>query len=189
MRETILHIKNMVCPRCLSSVQNILDEIGLSYAQVSLGEVVLHDEILTEQKQELSIKLKAVGFELLDSKESMIINQIKSFIIEKIHYEQHQNNFNMSDELSKLIGKDYSSLSKLFSRVEGVTIEHYVVSQRIEKVKELLTYNQLSLNEIAFELNYSSAAYLSAQFKKMTGMTPTEFKKLEQKPRNTLDSL
>lgn len=179
----------MVCPRCLLAVQNILDEMVISYAQVSLGEVVLNDEISKEQKEQFSTKLTAVGFELLGSKDSTVINQIKSFIIEKIHYEQHQSNVNMSDELSKLIGKDYSFLSKLFSRVEGVTIEHYVLSQRIEKVKELLTYDELSLNEIAFKLNYSSTAYLSNQFKKIVGMTPTAFKKLENKPRNPLDSL
>lgn len=179
----------MVCPRCLLSVKNILDEMGISYAQVRLGVVVLNDEIQSAQKRELSTKLKSVGFELLDSKESMIINQIKSFIIEKIHYEQHQSNMNMSDELSKLIGKDYSLLSKLFSRVEGVTIENYVLNQRMEKVKELLTYDELSLSEIAFKLNYSSSAYLSNQFKKMTGMTPTAFKKLDIKPRNPLDDV
>jgi len=179
----------MVCPRCLLSVQNILDKIPIHYAQISLGSVVLKNKISIEQKKELSRKMEAVGFELLDSKESKIINQIKSFVIEKIHYEQHQTNINISEELSLLIGKDYSSLSKLFSKKEGVTIEYYVITQRVERVKELLTYNELSLNEIAFKLDYNSAAYLSSQFKKLTGITPTEFKKLKQKPRNNLDSL
>jgi AraC-like DNA-binding protein len=185
----ILQIKNMVCPRCLNSVKSVLDNLDLSYTQVTLGTVEMVNELTVNQKIELAKQLEIQGFELLRSEESKIINAIKSFVIDKVHYsEQHSTN-NLSAELSKLLRKDYSILSKTFSRSEGITIEHFLINQKIEKVKELLSYKEKSVSEIAYELDYSSVAHLSGQFKKITGITPSAFKKLYKKPRKSIENL
>ncbi len=184
-----IQVKNMVCPRCINSVRNILTELDIPYNSIQLGEVELVDELSSEQKQTLNQQMNAIGFELLDDKESRIINSIKTFLVEMIHYDKHQSNKNISEVLSKHAQKEYSTLSKLFSKVEGITIEKYIMYQKIEKIKELLSYDEMSISEIAFSLNYSSVSHLSNQFKKVTGISPSEFKKLNKKNRKTIDNI
>ncbi len=179
----------MVCPRCVDTVREILTKSNIEYNSIELGKVQLVNLINAEQGKLLSEMLVAKGFELLNDKETKLINQVKTFVIEKIHYGKHKSNLNISVELTKLTGREYSAVSKVFSKVEGLTIEHYLMYQKIERVKELLSYDELSLTEIALELDYSSTAHLSNQFKKVTGMTPSAFKKLSDKPRSFLDEI
>lgn len=182
-------IKNMVCPRCIEAVSQVFKDLEIEVTDVQLGKVSTESEISTNQKETLKVHLAKKGFELLDDKESRIINQIKSIIIEHIHHQEQLINKNFSTLLSEKLHYDYAHLSRLFSAVEGKTIERYVMAQKIEKAKELLTYDELSLSEIAYDMGYSSTAHLSGQFKKVTGMSPTAFKKLYQKPRTPLDQL
>lgn len=165
----------MVCPRCIMAVQDILNKIDIQALEIRLGEIILAMPIDNISLQLLDEKLKQLGFELLNDNQQQIIEKIKSIVINEIHYSDNKNT-NFSDILSSNLNRDYSFLSKLFSTTEGVTIEHFTILQRIEKVKELLSYNQKTLSEIAFEMGYSSVAHLSSQFKKMTGLTPTQFK-------------
>jgi AraC-like DNA-binding protein len=165
----------MVCPRCVKAVEQIFVNIGTTPVDVRLGEVILSDPISSEQMESLKPQLMKLGFELLDDGLKQQIDQIKSIIIGHIHYKEDEK-FVFSEVLADELHKDYSVLSKLFSETEGITIEQYVILQRIEKVKELLAYNEMNLNEISYKLNYSSVAHLSAQFKKVTGLTPTQFK-------------
>ncbi|MGB1206051.1 MAG: helix-turn-helix domain-containing protein [Chitinophagales bacterium] len=184
-----IQIKNMVCPRCLNSVRNILIDLQIPYNNIQLGEVTLASILQKEKKKQLAEKLKVVGFELLDDKESKIINSIKAYLIEMIHYEKHQNHQNISVVLSQHLNMDYSSLSKIFSKMEGLTIEKYIIYQKVERIKELLSYNEMTISEIAFQMNYSSSAHLSNQFKKVTGLTPSQFKKNNIANRKTLDEI
>jgi len=170
-----LYIKNMVCPRCIRAVEQILQRINAKPVYVHLGEVLLQDPISAEQLESLKDQLLKLGFELLDDSLQQQIDQIKSIIIRHIHY-QEDKKFVFSEVLANELHRDYSVLSKLFSETEGITIEQYVILQKIEKVKELLAYNEMNLNEISYKLNYSSVAHLSAQFKKVTGLTPSQFK-------------
>ena len=184
-----LSIKNMVCPRCIISVQEIFDELNFKVTDIQLGEVSIPSEITNTEKSILEDKLLKKGFELLTKDTSKIIAQIKSLIIDRIHHDSENIKINFSDYLSKKLNHEYTSLSKLFSSVEGITIERYILKQKIEKVKELIFYDQLTLSEIAYQMNYSSSAHLSSQFKKETGMTPSEFKKLRRPNRQSLDSI
>ncbi|MGJ1446981.1 helix-turn-helix domain-containing protein [Sphingobacterium spiritivorum] len=161
-----LFIKNMVCDRCIMVVQNELDKLGLNVKNIRLGEVILDNEFADEEKKKLEDVLISLGFELIDDKKSRIIEKIKNIIIDLVHYQENDTKTNLSDVLSNQLHHDYNYLSNLFSEVEGTTIEKYFIAQKIEKVKELLVYDELSLSEIAFRLNYSSVAYLSNQFKK-----------------------
>jgi len=183
-----LQIKNMVCPRCVMAVQNLFHSLGIDFIEVRLGEVLLENDLKQKQKSEFREKLQQLGFELLDDKHAALINQIKTLIIGLIQNEKELN-LNLSSFLSKKLNRDYSQLSKLFSSTVGITIEQFTILQKIEKVKELLIYDELSLKEIAFRLGYSSTAYLSSQFKKITGLTPTEFKNLTQKDRKSPDEI
>ncbi|SOE22902.1 Helix-turn-helix domain-containing protein [Spirosomataceae bacterium TFI 002] len=184
-----LQIKNMVCPRCLSSVRAVLDDSGIKYKNIELGSVELIGTLSESERNELERKLELQGFELLSSEESQVVNAIKSFIISKVHYNEKDFQVNLSTELSNLLRKEYSILSKTFSHTEGITIEQFLLHQRVEKVKELLSYEQKNISEIAIDLGYSSTAHLSSQFKKITGMTPTAFKKLAVKPRISIDKI
>lgn len=179
----------MVCNRCIMVVQDELEKLNLSITDIQLGEVTLSEAISKENKNKLNNSLTASGFELIDNKKSQIIEKIKNIIIGLVHHKNNDTKYNLSEILSKELHHDYSYLSNLFSEVEGITIEKYVISQKIEKVKELLVYDELSLSEIAFQLNYSSVAYLSNQFKKVTGLTPSHFKKIGQEKRKPLDKL
>lgn len=183
------YIKNMVCNRCKTAVQNEFEKIGVHAIAVELGEVETAEEITQLQLSELENSLKQIGFELIDDKKSRLIEQIKTEIIRLVHHSEEIENTNLSIILSDKLRYEYNYLSNLFSEVEGTTIEKYFISQRIEKVKELLVYGELSLSEIANQLGYSSTAYLSSQFKKITGLTPTFYKSLKETKRRNIDEL
>lgn len=184
-----LFIKNMVCNRCIIVVQNELEKLGLGIKNIKLGEVTLAQEITPTKKDALVKTLEPLGFEIIDDKKSRIIEKIKNTIIDLVHHQDNDVKINLSDVLSDKLHHDYNYLSNLFSEVEGTTIEKYFIAQKVEKVKELLVYDELSLSEIAFRLNYSSVAYLSNQFKKVTGLTPSYFKQIKEDKRKPLDKL
>lgn len=186
---TKLFIKNMVCNRCITAVQHEVDQLGLPIKSIKLGELVLENEIKADEKQTLEINLTALGFEIIDDKKSRIIEKIKNTIIKLVHHQDNELKNNLSDVLSNELYHDYNYLSNLFSEVEGTTIEKYFIAQKIERVKELLVYDELSLSEIASQLNYSSVAYLSNQFKKVTGFTPSHFKQIKEDKRKPLDKV
>jgi len=186
---TKLYIKNMVCDRCKMVVKAELEKNGLHPQQVELGEVTLDREPSPDEKEQIGRQLGALGFELIDDRKSRLIEKTKTLIIELVH--RHDGNLreNLSDYLSSHLGHDYKYISNLFSEIEGTTIEKYFIAQKTERVKELLVYDELSLSEIAFRLNYSSVAHLSAQFKKVTGLTPSHFKNLRSIKRKPLDQV
>ena len=179
----------MVCNRCINAVSSLLDELKIPYTSVQLGEVSLQKELSQKQIDTLKIRLAELGFELLDDSKKKIIEKIKNTIVKQVHYNDQNEPYNLSDILSSSLHKDYSYLSRLFSEVEGITIEKYFINQKIEKAKELLVYDELSLSEIAFQLGYSSVAHLSSQFKKITGLTPSHFKKIGTGQRKSLDQI
>lgn len=183
-----LYVKNMVCPRCISAVEKTLNEIDINPIQVILGEITINGELNTIQTELLKQKLELLGFELLDDTHKQQIEKIKLIIINHIHH-LNDNRFVFSEIIADELNKEYSQLSKLFSATEGITIEHFVILQKTEKVKELLAYNQMNLSEIADLLGYSSVAHLSSQFKKTTGLTPSQFKAQGIHLRKTLDNL
>ena len=166
----------MVCNRCIMVVREEFKQAGLQPIDVSLGEVELLKEPSATAMEKISTRLKQLGFEILDDTKKKIIEKIKKVIIEQVHYNKGDDRINLSQLLSSSLHKDYSYLSNLFSEVEGTTIEKFFINQKIEKAKELLVYDELSLSEIAFQLGYSSVAHLSSQFKKVTGLTPSYFK-------------
>ncbi|MBF8962866.1 helix-turn-helix domain-containing protein [Pontibacter sp. FD36] len=185
-----LHIRNMVCPRCLKVVTQELDKLDLNPIAIQLGEVKLEQEPTTEQLQKLREALQENGFELIEDKKTELVEKIKIAIIELIRSGEVENlNINISDYLAQSIGRDYHYLSTLFSAEEGLTIARYVVLQKVERAKELLAYNELSLSQISFQLGYSSVAHLSAQFKQVTGMSPSEYKKAAAPLRKPLDNV
>ena len=189
---TTYHIKNMVCNRCIMAVQQVVEKVGLHAEKISLGEVVLKDENLpTHTIALLDKELHSLGFERIDDRKSRIIESIKNRIIQLIHHADRVNlKQNWSDILAEEMHHEYNYLSNLFSSVEGITIEQYIIRQKIERAKELLFYDELTISEIADRLGYSSIAHLSAQFKKITGLTPSAFKKaVGGKGRKSLDSL
>ena len=186
---TTLFIKNMVCNRCIMVVQNELDKLSLDVKNIKLGEVILGKELTDEQKKNFETVLISLGFELIDDKKSRIIEKVKNIIIELVHHQGSNAKSNLSDVLTSKLHHDYNYLSNLFSEIENTTIEKYFIAQKIEKVKELLVYDELSLSEIAFRLNYSSVAYLSNQFKKVTGLTPSYFKQIKEEKRKPLDEI
>ncbi len=184
-----IYIKNMVCPRCIQAVKESLANTNIGFENVVLGEVELKKPINKQQRDQLCAELQKKGFSLLEDGNSALIANIKGLIVEQVHYAHEPLKVNFSDYLSEKLNKEYSSLSKLFSSVESITIEKFIAAQRIERVKELLIYNEQSLTQIAFVTNYSSVAHLSSQFKKETGMTPSAFKKDNKRNRRGLDEL
>ncbi len=187
-----IHIKNMVCDRCIMVVDQIFKEAGVDTANITLGEVTLASVGITEQQQEaIDTSLIKSGFERIDDKKSRLLEQMKASVIEVIHHhEAFENNINWSVYLSEKLHYDYNYLSSLFSSITGITLEQYIIRQKVEKVKELLFYDELSVKEIAYKLGYSSVAHLSSQFKKVTGLTPTAFKESRQTTtRNPLDKI
>lgn len=170
------------------AIENSLKSLNIPFIEVRLGEVLLQNKISNEKLVKLQTKIEKLGFELLDDKNSAIINQIKTIIIEQIQ-NSSEGNLILSELLTEKLNKEYSQLSKLFSATSGITIEQFTILQKIEKVKELLVYDELSLKEIAYRLGYSSSAHLSAQFKKVTGLTPTEFKNLGNSERKRIDDV
>ena len=184
-----LNVKNMVCNRCIHVVRQELEKLGIKHSSINLGEVVIEDEVSKKKLSDLGTSLSALGFEVLDNNRQRMIEQIKNIIIKQVHYSTDEIRYNFSEILSKTLHKDYSYLSSLFSEVEGITIEKYIINQKIEKVKELIIYDELSLSQIADTLGYSSVAHLSNQFKKVTGLTPTYFKQFGQDKRKPLDKV
>lgn len=184
-----LYIKNMVCNRCKMVVKSELEKLGVRTDAVELGEVTIAEDLTPEQKNKLEAIFNELGFELIDDKKSKHIEKIKSLIIALVHQQNGELKITLSDYLSRNVYHDYFYLSNLFSEVEGTTIEKYFIAQKIEKVKELLAYNELSLNEIAYRLNYSSSAHLSNQFKKVTGLSPSHFKNIRPDQRKSLDQV
>ncbi|MEQ6118280.1 AraC family transcriptional regulator [Reichenbachiella sp. MALMAid0571] len=186
-----LYIKNMVCDRCILVVDQILKEADIDSGAVTLGKVELTKEPTRETLGLLDTALVKHGFERIDDKKSKLLELIKTTVIEAIHhYEQFDININWSYYLADKLNQDYHYLSNLFSTVTGITLEQYIIKQKIEKAKEFLFYDELSVKEISYKLGYSSVAHLSSQFKKVTGFTPTEFKKMrENDSRKTLDNI
>lgn len=184
-----LYIKNMVCSRCKMVVKSELEKLGLSLFSVELGEVETIENITDTQKKEISEHLRLFGFELIDDKKSRTIDKIKTLIIDLVHNKNNDINTNLSAYLVSHLHQDYNTLSNLFSEVESTTIEKFFINQKIERVKELLIYDEMNLSEIAFMLNYSTVAHLSNQFKKVTGFSPTYFKQLKDKKRKQIEDL
>jgi AraC family transcriptional regulator len=186
----VLHIKNMVCDRCIMVVRQQLENIGLNVGEVSLGSAEVQPAPDSEQLNLISSQLKLLGFELLDNEKDRMVERIKNLFIEKVHYSDLADaHLNFSQYLSEGLNKDYAYLSRMFSDAEDMTIEKFIIQQKIEKVKELLEYGQLNLNEITWKMGYSSSAHLSAQFKSVTGLTPSQFKSSGQGQRGAIDKI
>jgi AraC-like DNA-binding protein len=179
----------MVSIRCKMVVKSELKKLGLHCKSVELGEAEIMEIISPEQQDQLSFALKKIGLELMYDKKNILVEKIKAVIIELIHYREEQIKVNLSDYLTEKLNHNYTYLANLFAEVKGITIEQFYLTHKIEKVKELLAYDELNLTEIAYKLNYSSVAHLSNQFKKMTGLTPSHFKNLKKKKRDSLESL
>ena len=179
----------MVCNRCIMVVQQELEKLGIAVENVKLGEVLLKNELTAKERQAMSMALEPLGFYVIDDKKSRVIERIKTIIVEIVHYQDNELKTNLSDLLSKELHHDYNYLSNLFSEIEGTTIEKYFIAQKIEKIKELLVYDELTLSEIAARMNYSSVAYLSNQFKKVTGLTPSYFKQIREDKRKSIDKV
>jgi len=179
----------MVCIRCQLVVKSELEKIGLHHIYVKIGEANIIESITPEQIDLLDKALRKSGLEIMDDKKSVLVEKIKSTIIELVHYTDEQIKVNLSDYLSERLNYDYTYLANLFSEVKGTTIEKFYLNHKIEKVKELIIYNQLNLSEIAYKMHYSSVAHLSNQFKKFTGLSPSHFKNLKNKRRGTLENL
>lgn len=187
--ENTLHIKNMVCNRCILVVGQLLERAGLTPLSVELGRVVVREAPDRARREALRALLESYGFELLDDKRLRLVEQIRTAVIELVHYSDADPKVNLSDYLRERCHRDYSSLSKLFSEVCGVSIEKYHLAQRIERVKELLVYDELTIGEIADRMRYSSTAHLSAQFRSQTGMSPSEFRRLNGRGLKPLDEV
>lgn len=184
-----LYIRNMVCARCKLVVSNELNHLGYNPTSVELGEVEFPNDISSDDKARINDHLKQFGFELIDDKRSRLIERIKSIVVDIVHNKDSELKTNLSELLSNELLHDYQYLSNLFSAVEGTTIEKFFIAQKIERVKELLIYDELSLSEIAFRLNYSSVAHLSSQFKKVTGLTTSQFRSISGPRRIPIDKV
>lgn len=187
-----LFIKNMVCNRCIYVVENQLKKLKLKYIFVQLGEIDFGNYILTDiEMEKLSIDLSSLGFEILDDKTSQLVEKVKRLILEYVNHLSLKNKKeNLSDYLKNNLNYDYNYISNLFSSISGETMEHYYINLKIEKIKELLLYDELTVNEISHQMGYSSASHLSNQFKRETGLTPTYFRKMKDtKIRNPIDNL
>ena len=184
-----LYIKYMVSLRCKMMVKQELEKMGLHFITVELGDVDIKEHISEAQREELKMALLKSGLELMDDKKAILIEKIKNVVIEMIHYSDEVPKINFSNFLSEKLNYDYTYLANHFSEATGVTIEQFIIMHKIERVKELIIYNELNLTEIAYKLHYSSVAHLSNQFKKVTGLTPTFFKTLKKKRREVLENM
>ncbi len=191
MKRKTLHIKNMVCNRCIKVVKEEMEKLNYGVEKIELGEVVISSDKDKFNLEKIKEALEENGFELFDSRNANIIERIKILIINSIHHQSIESfsDINLSKEIVSETGLSYQYVSSLFSSTEGITIEKFIISQKIEKVKELLVYDELTLSEIAYNLGYSSVQHLSNQFKKITGLTPTYFKRLKEKKRKPLDKI
>ncbi len=184
-----LYIKYMVSLRCKMIVMQELHKLGLKYVVLDLGMVEVLEDITEDQRVVLKRSLLKAGLELMDDKRAILIERIKNVIVDMIHYSDEIPTQNYSDFISEKMEYDYTYLANIFSEVKGITIQQYIISHKIEKVKELLLYDELNLTEIAYKMHYSSVAHLSNQFKKVTGLTPTFYKNLKRQKRQVLDKL
>lgn len=184
-----LRIKNMVCPRCVAAVRQVLEETGSEVRNVTLGEAEIRGELSDEAKARIGKRLSELGFELLEDRRSRIIEAVKNSLIGHLHSASADEEIRLSEFLGSRIGLDYKYLSSLFSETEGRTIENYYIALKIERVKELLVYDEMTLSEIAWRLGYSSVAHLSAQFKRVTGLTPSRYKRSSGGKRRSLDEV
>lgn len=184
-----LLIKYMVSNRCKIAVKEVLNELGLHFIIVDLGEVEIMESLSEEQREHLRDALKCFGFELLDDKKSILIEKVKNIIIEMVHHSNEPFKTNVSDYMSQRLNYDYTYLANLFSEVQGMTIQQFMIFHKIERIKELIMYDELNISEIAFKMNYSSVAHLSNQFKKATGLAPSHFKKLKSRKRIPIENI
>jgi AraC-like DNA-binding protein len=184
-----LHIKYMVSNRCKMAVREELKKLGLHYIIVDLGEVEVMEDLSDEMLKQLKISLFNAGFELITDKRSVLIEKIKNTIIEMVHHSDDVIKTNFSDFLSEKLNYNYTYLSNLFSEVQGTTIEQYIIQHKIERIKELIIYNELNITEIAWKMNYSSVAHLSNQFRKVTGLAPSHYKHLKNKRRTAIEEI
>ena len=179
----------MVSARCKMVVKEELKKLGIHFIVVDLGEVEIMESISLEQRELLKIGLMEAGLELMDDKRALLIEKIKNAIIEMVHYTDEPLKINFSDYLSEKLKHDYTYLANLFSEVQGTTIEHYIINHKIERIKELIIYDELNITEIAWKMNYSSVAHLSNQFKKVTGLSPSHFKQMKDKRRSQIEDI
>lgn len=184
-----LYVKNMVSNRCKIIVKSELEKLGLHARIVELGEVEIMENLTGELRDLLNAGLKKSGLALIDDKKTILIEKMKNSIVELVHYSEDQLKINLSDYLSEKLIYDYTYLSNLFKENQGITVEHFYLNHKVELVKELLVYDELSLTEIAYKLHYSSVAHLSNQFKKMTGLTPSQYKHLRHKRRKPIENV
>jgi len=186
----LLHIKNMVCDRCLMIVRQQVESLGFTVKEVTLGHVKIAPEPGEEQLQLIAAALKVPGFELINKETDKMVEAIKNAVIELVHHSDlSELNISFSDLIAKHVGKDYAHLSRLFSNAQDTTIERFIIEQKVEKIKELMEYGELNLNEIAYQMGYSSSAHLSTQFKSVTGLTPSQFKASEKTGRKAIDKI
>ena len=184
-----LYIKYMVSNRCKMAVKEELKKLGLHFIVVDLGEDEIMETITTDQREKLKISLLDSGLEFMDDKRAVLIEKIKTTIIEMVHNSDEMIKTNFSDYLSEKLNHDYTYLANLFSEVQGTTIEHFIINHKIERIKELIIYDELNITEIAWKMNYSSVAHLSNQFKKVTGLSPSHFKQLKDKRRSQIEDI
>ena len=184
-----LYIKYMVSSRCKMAVKEELKKLGLHFIVVELGEVEIMEKLSLEQRELVKEALLRSGLELMDDKRAMLIEKIKNAIIQMVHHSDEIIKVNFSDYLSEKLNHDYTYLANLFSEVQGTTIEQFIISHKVERIKELIIYGELNITEIAWKMNYSSVAHLSNQFKKVTGLSPTHFKQLKDKRRSPLEEI
>lgn len=184
-----VYIKNMVCLRCINAVKALLQELEIPFINVQLGVAVLEKPLTENEQRRFNERLEMLGFTLVSNRKSQLIERMKNLVIDQIHHSDTMLNIKWADFISDELHFDYKYLSSLFSSVESVTFEQFIIKQKIERVKELLVYDELSLSEIAYQLDYSSVAYLSNQFKKVTGMSPSQFKMSALQSRKALDRL
>lgn len=189
MKKTCIYIKNMVCRRCIYTVMEVFQENGVSPLKVELGIVTLAQPLLPAQWRGIQTRLEQYGFEVIDDKRMRIVEQIRVGVIELVHHAEELEKVNLSDYLQQKCHREYSFLSKLFTEMQGISIEKYYIHQKIERVKELLFYDELSVGEIADKLHYSSVAHLSGQFKSVTGLSPTQFKRMKGHALRPLDEI
>ena len=179
----------MVSARCKSAVKDVLTKLNLHFIMVDLGEIDIMETLTPLQRTELKSKLQKSGLELMDDKRAILIEKIKNAVVEMVHHADEMIKVNFSDYLGEKLNHDYTYLANLFSETQGTTIEQFVISHKVERIKELIIYGELNITEIAWKMNYSSVAHLSNQFKKVTGLTPTHFKQLKDKRRQPLEEI
>lgn len=184
-----LYIKYMVSNRCKMAVKEKLKKLGLHFIMVDLGEVEIMETISSDQHEQLKKSLKESGLELMDDKRAVLIEKIKNVIVEMVHHSDGMIKVNFSDYLSEKLNHDYTYLANLFSEIQGTTIEHFIIEHKVERIKELIIYDELNITEIAWKMNYSSVAHLSNQFKKVTGLSPSHFKQLKEKRRTPIEEI